>query len=238
MGVEVFSRLIKRLPRRVGQLSVAGDSLPVRLRSTTIGLVGLAAAVGLGLVAMISQQGWPDPINAPFPQAPRLGVVRNDPLALPPASQPSPRSGRDHSRVAKTHSPPSSPTVAAVDTHLDGARQLEGPASEPTPAPEAPESPPESQGQGSPSPSTAAAEPTGIGTSASTGRPPANEGPGPVTAGEPEAPPEEPERLPEEPELPPEESSHGNGPPPWAGGGRGPSSEYPHRRGKPSWAGH
>lgn len=237
MVVMVFSKLGKEVSRRFSQLSLAGDSLPVRLRSTTIGMVGLVAAVGLGLMAMISQQGWPDPINAPLPQAPRLGVVRNDPLALPTGLQPSPRPQRTHSRVATTQSSPA--PQGAVDAHLGGAQQLEGPAAgPPTPVSEAPESHPEPQGQGSPPPSTATAEPAGADTPASTAESPATEDTGPLTAGEPEAPASEPEQAPGEPEQVPGDSSHGNGPPPWAGGDHGSTSEHPRGRGKPSWAGH
>jgi len=234
MDVMVLSRLRKEFSRRFGQLSLAGDSLPVRLRSTTIGLVGLAAAVGLGLVAMISQQSWPDSINAPLPQTPRLGVVRNDPLA-PPPPRPSARSQGSGSRVVTSEA--SSSPGAAVDTQLGDAQQLEAPASAPTPAPEAPELP-EPQGE-SPPPSSAASEPAGADAPVAADEPPpATEGPGPQTAGEPEAPAGEPAEMPSEPAETPGDFSPGNGPPSSVGGGHGHPGRYPGSHGKPSWAGH
>lgn len=237
MVVMVLSGFGKKLSHRFGQLSLAGDSLPVRLRSTTIGLVGLVAAVGLGLVAMISQQDWPDSINAPLPQTPQLGVVRNDPLALLAEPQPSSRSQRSNARVATTQAPPA--PRAAVDAQLGDAQQLEAPAGGPGLAPEAPESHPGPQGQGSPPPSSAATEPAGGDAPASTAEPPpAGEGTGPVTAGEPGTPADEPEQVPSQPEWVPGDSSHGNGPPSWAHGGHGPPTSHPGGHGKPSWAGH
>jgi hypothetical protein len=237
MLVKMLSRVGQWLSRRISRLSVAGDSLPVRLRSTTVGLVGLVAAVGLGLVAMISQQDWPDSINAPLPQAPQLGVVRNDPLVLSQAPRSSNSRSLRSSRVVTTQTPPENPRTAAGG-QLGDAQQLGSPANGPTPPPDAPESHPESQGQGSPPPSSAATEPAGADAPAAATEPPAaTEDTGPQTAGEPEAPAGEPEQAPSEPEWVPGDS-HGNRPPPWAGGGHGPPAWHPGGHGKPSWAGH
>jgi hypothetical protein len=230
MVVKVFSGLGKRLLRRFSRLSVAGDSLPVRLRSTTIGLVGLVAAVGLGLVAMISQQSWPEAVKTPLPQAPQSGVVRNDTLALSPAPQSSSRSQRNNSRVAVTQSPLVSQTDG--DVHLGGSQQLESPPNAPSPVLEPPASHPEPHGQGPPPPSAAATEPSAAGAPASTAEPPPPaEDAGPLSASEPEISPGNSGQA-------PGNSSHGNGPPPWTGGGHGPTSENPGGHGKPSWAGH
>jgi len=234
MLVKVLSRFGKELSRRVSQLSLAGDSLPARLRSTTIGLVGLVAAVGLGLVAMISQQDWPDSINAPLPRAPQLGVVRNDPLVLSQALRSSSPQPPRSSRAVTTQAPPADPR-AAVGGTLGDAQQVEAATGGPASVPEAPESHPEPQGQGSPPPSEATGPAAGAGTPASTAEPPPATGDtGPQTAGEPEAPAEEPEAVPDAPDGEPGDFSHGNRPPPWAGGGHG----HPGGHGKPSWVGH
>lgn len=42
---------------------IAGNSLHTRIRSMIIGLLGLATAAGLGLVAIASNQGWPENIT-------------------------------------------------------------------------------------------------------------------------------------------------------------------------------
>jgi hypothetical protein len=48
-------QLLSRLATRP---SLAGNGLMERMRSTTFALLGITAAMGLGLVAFISQQGW------------------------------------------------------------------------------------------------------------------------------------------------------------------------------------
>jgi hypothetical protein len=66
----VFSRLGHSLSRLVSKPSVAGDSLMERMRSTTFALLGLTTAVGLGLVAFISYQGWSGVLTSPIPGLP------------------------------------------------------------------------------------------------------------------------------------------------------------------------
>jgi hypothetical protein len=57
--------------------SIAGTGLSERMRSTTFALLGLAAAAGLGLVAIFAQPGWPLLSPAPPPTIPAQGPVAN-----------------------------------------------------------------------------------------------------------------------------------------------------------------
>ena len=122
--------------------SLAGDGLLVRLRSTTIGLLGLVAVVGLGLVAFISQIGWPGVFSGPLPAAPAGGVVHNDTIALVQAEThltPAASGVGGRPRAKANHRDETS----NVESGVAGADQLTGPAAEhpASPAPE-PSSPP------------------------------------------------------------------------------------------------
>jgi len=79
----VRSTLRNALSRSTLVTSLAGDGLLVRFRSTSIALLAVVAAVGLGLTGFIAQLGWPTVSSGPIPSGPRLGVVRNDPLVQP-----------------------------------------------------------------------------------------------------------------------------------------------------------
>lgn len=83
MDVEVASRLKKAIARAFAPSVLVGDDMLARLRSTTIGILGLVAAVGLGLVGFISHQGWPGVFGGPLPQAPSR-LVENDSISAPP----------------------------------------------------------------------------------------------------------------------------------------------------------
>ena len=84
----VLSRARHLLSHSVLGSSLAGDGLLVRLRSTSIGLLGVVTAVGLGLVAFISQLGWPGVFNAPIPGSPHEAGTVHGAVAL---TRPSPR---------------------------------------------------------------------------------------------------------------------------------------------------
>jgi hypothetical protein len=70
MVTSVLSKYGKRLSQLVAMPSVLGDGLLERARSTGFALLGLTAAVCLGLVAFISHQGWPDILGGPIPRPP------------------------------------------------------------------------------------------------------------------------------------------------------------------------
>jgi hypothetical protein len=74
MPTEVISRLRQALPRLLPSSHAAGGSLLVRLRSTSFALCGAATAVGLGLVALAVNQGWPDVLDNAIPAIPKAGI--------------------------------------------------------------------------------------------------------------------------------------------------------------------
>lgn len=115
MDVEVASRLKKAIARSVGPSALVGDDMLIRLRSTTIGILGLIAAVGLGLVGFASNQGWPGVFGGPLPQAPPR-LVENDSISAPPvAPRRSAQGGRHNPARGSAHaSPASGPEGSAV----------------------------------------------------------------------------------------------------------------------------
>jgi hypothetical protein len=120
----------------------------VRLRSTSIALLGVVTAVGLALVVFISQIGFPGVFSSPLPgNPPEVGKVHHA-IALTQAAGGGigspPPIGISRSRVAVTagrsHKPPS--PRSATDAGVGGSRLLAespgeaaSPAPEPTPAP-------------------------------------------------------------------------------------------------------
>ena len=109
MVVKVASKLRQATSRLFSTSNVVGEGMLVRLRSTTIGILGLVAAVGLGLVGIASQQGWPGVLSGPLPKAPAR-LVENDPIAMPRAkvrvTARPPAASPHGSAGAKTPPPP------------------------------------------------------------------------------------------------------------------------------------
>lgn len=122
------------LSRLAVKPSFAGTGLLERMRSTTFALLGITTAMGLGLVAVVSQQDWPFLPAAPLPALSEDGSSVDDAIeagsastGLPPAS----RAGRPRS------APPAGgragePKALAPGSHLSGSRQL---ATAPSPPP-------------------------------------------------------------------------------------------------------
>jgi len=218
MTVKVAPRLRQTLSDTVLGSSLAGDGLLVRLRSTSIAILAVVAVVGLGLVAFISQLGWPSVLSGPIPAGPGRGVVQNDPIALvratpqPETSTPSaaPASDAPVAPAAPFPSVPE-PSPSPVAATPEGGVSPGGPSSPPAPAPA------DKDPQPSPSPAPAPVEPA----------PPADEAPAPAQAAAVEE--ESPGRSGEAPGHTP-----GTGPPPWAGNGGGNASghEAPGRAGR------
>jgi hypothetical protein len=70
----MLSRLGEAMPR-VSGASVGGAGLRERLRSTTFALLGAVTAVGLVLVGIAYNQGWPEFVNSPIPSLRSEGVA-------------------------------------------------------------------------------------------------------------------------------------------------------------------
>lgn len=240
MIVEVLSRLGQTLSRRLSGSSLFGDGMLVRLRSTTIGLLGLVAAVGLGLIAFISQQGWPGVFSGPLPVSPAPRVVHNDTITLvrPVRRVPVRDSNRPPPDGVMTQAPGTGVPAPSVDSELAGSDQAGTPTTDPAVHPAAAHPGPGPQGSPSPAP-TATPAPTAA-------RAPAPEPPAVPVLGEPED--DSPGHSGESPGHsgdPPGHSgeSHGNslhtsGPPAWAGNDGEDSPGRSGEHGKPDWAGH
>jgi hypothetical protein len=67
MDVSVLSKYGQRSLRSAARASVLGNGLLERTRSTTLALLGLTAAIGLAMVALALNQGWPLIEGAPIP---------------------------------------------------------------------------------------------------------------------------------------------------------------------------
>jgi hypothetical protein len=150
MGVKVLSRLRQTLTQHVSGSSLAGDGLLVRIRSTSIALLGMVTAVGLGLVVFISQQGWPEVFSGPIPAAPQSAVVHNDTIEASTggsgisivdsqrADDPgSPSASRGSSRGGADSGLAGSRQVGDVSPAADATPDASQPASSPSPAPPA-----------------------------------------------------------------------------------------------------
>jgi hypothetical protein len=142
MAIVVLSKVGHELSRRVIGSTLAGDGLLVRIRSTSIGLLGLVAATGLALVAFVSNQGWPDSLNSPIPGSPPSASAVHDAVAVG-----QPRSavgasltqarevGRGSAHVPGKGGGARSAPSPAGPGHLRGARQVAGPSPKSAPGP-------------------------------------------------------------------------------------------------------
>jgi hypothetical protein len=66
----MISRLGQAMPHFLVGANVAGEGMRERLRSTTFAFFGLVTAIGLILVGIAYNQGWPDFVNSPIPGVP------------------------------------------------------------------------------------------------------------------------------------------------------------------------
>ena len=199
-------------------MGLAGDGLLVRMRSTVILMLGVVTAVGLALVAVVSQVGWPSVLSGPLPQAPGPSLVRNATIVAPVAAHPNPGQTGQSRRRSGHPGPPSAAGTASPASELTAANPVELPAAV---APQAPRHPPapDSGGRGTgpvpspaPTPGVAPAsspndESGSVETGSQTGKTPT-----PPVATTPESQESSPGHSGE---------SHGHdsggGPPPWAG---------------------
>jgi hypothetical protein len=172
MVVLVTSRIRQALSHSTFYSSVVGDSMLARLRSTTIAMLGVVTAVGLALVAFISQLGFPGVFNGAIPDGPGGSAAVHGAIALTPAvgtAHPA-REGRIASARFRLPSPPSShapgstagPHLGSLDqaghvppTGQPPSRHTQAPAT----VPPEPAGEPATPATESPAPSTASPKP-------------------------------------------------------------------------------
>jgi hypothetical protein len=148
MVVKVLSKLEQMFTRLSVRPSLPGSSMLVRLRAGIVGLLGIVAAVGLGLIAFVAQQGLPGIFNSPLPEGP-VPLVRNDAISLPPSPErDGPIAAPDESgRPIRGQGSRAEP-AANLASDLTGSRQV----AESTP-PDVPPSQPGDVGAPAPPPS-------------------------------------------------------------------------------------
>ncbi|MGB7588564.1 MAG: hypothetical protein WBM00_07635 [Solirubrobacterales bacterium] len=75
--------------RRFTRPSFLGNGLLERARSTSLALLGIVVAMGLGLMAVLANQGWPLLPGSPIPSSPneQVGAVHNAQIAAQPAKR-------------------------------------------------------------------------------------------------------------------------------------------------------
>ncbi len=139
----------------------------VRLRSTTIGLLGLVTFVGLALIAFVSQIGWPGVLSGPLPAAPAPAVVQNDTIALVqaeahPLLATRGGAGQRPQATANRHGE----TASGLESGVAAADQIAGAPAEPPALPD-------------PAPSTPPAQAAPTQTSQPTGQEPPSSAPAP-----------------------------------------------------------
>jgi hypothetical protein len=127
----MLSKTRQTLTRTVFGSNLAGDGMLVRLRSTSIALLGVVTAIGLGLVAFISQLGWPGIVNSPIPNGPAEAGSIHSAIALTRGrtvvSASSPQGARAPQVVAasplRTQALPV-PATAPADSGLGGSQRI------------------------------------------------------------------------------------------------------------------
>jgi hypothetical protein len=238
----MLSNARKLLSRSIVGSSLAGDGLLVRLRSTSIALLGVVTAVGLGLIAFISQLGWPGVLNAPIPGPPTEAGTVHGAIAL---TQPKESGGQVAPAVAAgtpargTRVPPEPPQSSGIagsvvgDSHqLSGSGAAAQPPAPGANTPPAPTSTPTPEPESSPVTATATptpAAPTPV-ASSPVSTPPKTSVVSPVPA-EPS-----PEKSDQDEPGKPNGGDHGNSNEDKHGAGSGKSQEPPVEPTKPSSA--
>jgi len=182
----------------------------IRLRSSTLGILGLVAAVGLGLIAFASLQGWPGVLSGPLPQEPGPDFLRNDPIVAPAGVA---GADADARRLALRSAPQGRRAQSARPegtSALTAAQQVDAGSSQPRPEPVPQPSP-------SPEPTADEAQPAPAPVAPTVESAPANARPStdsgdstPVAAGSDESPGQSGESH---------GKHHGSGSPAWAGAG-------------------
>ena len=213
MDVSVLYKRAQRWLHGVARPAVFGNGMLERARATSLALLGFTAAVGLAIVALAANQGWPLIAGSSIPTIPPRHAAVGPGVALsgvegPAAQADAPPGGLDADGArgaAHRQSGGASPAAPAP-----------APSSELVVSPSVPTPPQSGDAHGAPGPApTPAAQPTQPTADAPAAAPapapapptqptpPAE--PAPPTATSSEAPPEEPESH-----VPPWSHGHGH----------------------------
>jgi hypothetical protein len=143
MVVQVDQKRMHRRPRPGARISLLGDRLPERIRSTAFALLGTTAALGLAVVAIALQGDWPLVAGSPVPPAPPRHQAIGGAEALGPrAGATHPASPSHTGKVAShRHNRPASPHTESTPAAAPA------PPGELVSSPAAPVSPPSGAAQ-------------------------------------------------------------------------------------------
>jgi hypothetical protein len=149
----------RRLLRCLAGISVFGDGLLERARSTSFALLGGIAATGLAIVAFALQLGWPIGADQPLPIAPpkRQAVGAGVVVSAAPSRPAAARRDRGRATAAQpaatpaveptgsdrgaTSGPVVSDSAPAPPRHSHPQGDRQAPQGQPAPAPQAPQQP-------------------------------------------------------------------------------------------------
>jgi hypothetical protein len=225
MVVQVLSKKGQPRSRFIAPSRVLGDGLFERVRNTSLIVLGFTAAVGLGLVGFVSQQGWPLIPGSPIPGIGANREAIGDAIVAATANA---KGGTALRGAAGRRG-----AAASARPPRRGAGGTTAPASSRPSEPQAtvvshstPASPPHGSSPAAPTPVPAAQGPTGTPAPA----PPAS--PSEPVAPPSPAPPPTPESAASAPQPPPsvlasdDKGEHGHGRHLASGGGHG----YGHSR--------
>jgi hypothetical protein len=128
MVVEVASKVGQSVSQSLGGIGLAGGSMLLRLRRTSIALLGLVGAVGLGLIIFISQLGWPTVLSGPLPGTPakvgiQEGVALTQPASVAPGV-PAAKGGRVSAATRVRHGKGRAGRSTDGESGLAGSRGL------------------------------------------------------------------------------------------------------------------
>jgi hypothetical protein len=129
MAVAVTLKRLQSGPHRPALPSLLGDGLPERLRSTSIALLGIIAAVGLGIVGFALQVGFPLVASAPLPEGP----VKPD--AASERERKLPKEGPAKKAASRPRATPAASTVDAEAGALPASAGNSDPATAVAPPP-------------------------------------------------------------------------------------------------------
>ncbi len=177
MQTLMLSRREKLLSRLPAKPSFAGTGLLERMRSTTFALLGITAAMGLGLVAVASQQSWPLLPAAPVPGLPWSGEVEEATVvvAAPIAPISSDRPAAGLISASETDRGDRRSSGSGANSQLSDSRTLA--TAPPQPAPDPASEPPSA----SPPPVAAAPSPAPPAESPSVPEPSSSQASSPAT---------------------------------------------------------